>query len=309
MYTNTEIAGVKFESYVFNASGPNDETLPQLELIAQSGSSAIMMKSCTLEPRIGNEEPRLVITDDYVLQAMGLPNLGYLEYIKIASQLKMKYDKPVIASVSGLSLEDNVIMIRAFQESKVDMIELNLSCPNIKGKSQTGYDFEQSDKLLNAVYKLGDKPLGLKLPPYFDPVHQMQMAELIKKYNISFITCINSVGNTLVIDPETESTVIKPKGGFGGLSDIYIKQIGVANVRAFNKLLGNDFPIIGVGGIRNGSDAFEYLLAGACAVQIGSTFLREHESSFGRIDNELADILMQKGCTSIRDKLGKLIEI
>lgn len=210
MTTKTEIAGVELDSYICNASGPLDSTLKELETIANSASSAIVMKSCTIQPREGNEKPRYVRLPYGSIQSMGLPNLGYRKYVKFASQLK-KYNKPVIASVSGLSIKDYQTMIGAFQKSDVDLIEVNLSCPNLEGKPQVAYDFEQTEKVLSAISKLGDKPLGLKLPPYYDFVHHKQMTEIISKYRISFITCINSVGNTLIIDPETESPVIKPK--------------------------------------------------------------------------------------------------
>src|SRR3989344_8435370 len=104
MTTKTKIAGIKFDSYICNASGPLDSTLEELESIANSKSSAIMMKSCTIESRKGNQEPRYVRLPLGSIQSMGLPNLGYQEYVKFASQLK-KYNKPVIASVAGLSVE------------------------------------------------------------------------------------------------------------------------------------------------------------------------------------------------------------
>ncbi len=230
--TKTKIAGIELGHYVFNASGPNDSTLEELEIIANSASSAIMMKSCTIEPRLGNEEPRCVRLPLGLIQCMGLPNLGYQEYVKFASALK-KYNKPVIASVAGLHVEDYEKMVKAFQNSDVTSIEVNLSCPNIEGKSQIAYDFEQMEEVLRKIMGLGNKPIGLKLPPYYDITHHQKAAELIKKYDIKFITCINSVGNALVIDPEKETPVIKPKRGLGGLSGEYIKPIALANVGIF----------------------------------------------------------------------------
>lgn len=89
---------------------------------------------------------------------------------------------------------------------------MNLSCPNVVGKPQIAYDFETTDKLLQQIFALGiTKPIGFKLPPYFDPVHTEMMANILKKYPVDFITCINSVGNTLMIDPETEQPLIAPK--------------------------------------------------------------------------------------------------
>ena len=303
--TKTKIADVELDSYICNASGPLDSTLEELESIGNSKSSAIMMKSCTVEPREGNQEPRYMRIPLGSIQSMGLPNLGYEEYIKFAPQLK-KYKKPIIASVAGLSIKDYRKMVAAFQNSDVDLIEVNLSCPNLEGKPQVAYDFEQTEKVLREISNLGEKPIGLKLPPFYDFVHHKQMAELIEQYKISFITCINSVGNTLVIDPETETPVIKPKKGFGGLCGDYIKPIALANVRIFYELLGNKISIFGVGGIKTGTDAFEFLLAGADAVQIATIFEKEGPNCFARINYELEEILRRKGYNSIKDVKGKL---
>jgi len=303
--TSTQVAGVKFDSYICNASGPLDASFEELQSLGESKSSAIMMKSCTIEPREGNPEPRYVRLPHGAIQSMGLPNLGYKKYLEFVKELK-KYSKPIIASVSGLSLDDYVVMVKEFQKSNVDLIEVNLSCPNIEGKPQVAYDFEQSEKILSAIKGLGKIPLGLKLPPYNDFSFQKQMAELILKYDIKFITCINSIGNTLVIDPEKESTIIKPKKGFGGLSGEYIKPVALANVRAFYELLNGKVSIFGVGGINTGSDAFEFLLAGADAVQVGTVFEKEGSGCFERINMELEEILLKKGYDSIESVKGNL---
>ncbi len=304
--TKTSIAGVTLSSYVFNAAGPKDVTLDELRVLLNSGSSAVVMKSCTIEPRQGNEEPRYVDVPLGSINSMGLPNLGYAEYVKIATQLKKETTKPIIASLAGMKPDDLPVLVDAFMKSDVDLIELNLSCPNLKGKPQIAYDFEATDRILETVTKNLTKPLGIKLPPYFDPVHWEQAAAIFKKYPISFLVCINSVGNTLIIDPETEQPLIKPKGGFGGLGGDYVKPVALANVRAFSQLLGDQMSIIGVGGIRTGTDAFEFLLCGADAVQIGTQFMKEGPECFARIDRELSEILTQKGYKDIASAKGKL---
>ncbi len=305
MDLKTKIGNISFDSYVCNASGPRDISLKELKIIGESDSSAVVMKSCTIEPRGGNEEPRYAKLQLGAIQSMGLPNLGYKEYLKISSNLK-RYNKPIIASIAGLCEEDFPKMIGAFQKSDVDLIEVNLSCPNLEGKPQIAYDFEESDNILEKISNLGNKPVGLKLPAYYDMVHQEQLAELIKKYDIKFITCINSIGNSLVIDSETERPVIKPKRGFGGLCGEYIKPIALANVRIFYELLEGKVSIFGVGGIKSGRDAFEFLLAGADAVQVATTFETEGPDCFRRINLELEEIFKEKNYNSIQEVKGKL---
>lgn len=304
---STKIAGVSLDTCIFNTSGPNDETLPLLQIIGKSASSAITMKSCTLEPREGNPEPRYAnLPNKSSINSMGLPNLGYKEYVKFVPILKKQFKKPVVASICGMTLEDDVIMFKAFNKVDVDLIEFNPGSPNTIGKPIVGYDVGEMDRLLVTVTKICKKPLGVKLPPYFDLVHFEEIAKVLKKYPVKFITCINSIGNGLVIDPKTERPVIKPKGGFGGIGGRVIKYTTLANVRKFYELLGDKIQIIAVGGVTSGVDAFECILAGASAVQLGTAYMQEGPKVFARIQKELADYMSKKGYKTIEDFRGKL---
>ena len=112
-----------------------------------------------------------------------------------------------------------------------------------------------------------------------------------------------------MIDPGRETVVIKPKGGFGGLGGTVIKPVALANVRAFWKAFDGRLPIIGVGGIVTGTDAFEHLLAGASAVQVGTALVEEGTTIFGRIAGELRALLMKKGYASVSSVVGRLKEL
>lgn len=303
---STEIAGVRLNTCIFNTSGPADVTLKELEVIGKSKSSAITMKSCTLKPRLGNPKPRYADLEYGSINSMGLPNLGYKAYIKFSKILKKRYQKPVIASISGLTLKDNKIIFKAFNESEADIIEFNPGSPNTIGKSIVGYDFEDLDRLLEVVSKICQKPWGVKLPPYFDLVHFEQVAKIIKKYPAKFVTCVNSIGNGLAIDPYRERSLIKPKGGLGGIGGRYIKYTALANVRMFYKLFGDKIQVVGVGGVYSGIDAFEFILAGASAVQIGTAFLQKGPGIFESITKELGQFMAKKGYSKIVDFRGKL---
>ncbi len=301
-----KISNVNLDTCVFNAAGPHDVTFEELEVIAKSASSAITMKSCTIEPRFGNPEPRYADLPEGSINSMGLPNLGYKEYLRFTEILKARFNKPVIASICGLTPEDNVTIFQAFNRSSVDLIEFNPGSPNTIGKPIMGYDTEFLDKSLRAITKICQKPIGIKLPPYFDFVHFEQVAGVLKKYDISYISCINSVGNALVIDPNTECTLIKPKGGFGGLGGKYIKYTALANVRKFYELLGDRTKIIGCGGVYTGTDAFEYILAGASGVQVGTAFIQNGPIIFSRIQRLLKEIMERKGYKNLDDFRGRL---
>jgi len=303
---STIIAGVNLETCVFNTSGPADVTLKELEIIARSKSSAITMKSCTLEPRVGNPKPRYADLEFGSINSMGLPNLGYKAYIKFSKILKKSHKKPVIASISGMTLAHNITIFKAFNDSPVDIIEFNPGSPNTIGKPIVGYDAEEMDRLLDAVSKVCKKPFGVKLPSYFDLVHFEKTAQIIKKYPVKFVTCINSIGNGLAIDPYKEKPLIKPKGGLGGIGGKYIKFTALANVRRFYELFNDKIQIIGVGGVYTGIDAFEFILAGASAVQIGTAFLQKGPGIFGTVQKELKDFMTRKSYRKIEDFRGKL---
>jgi dihydroorotate dehydrogenase (fumarate) len=291
-----------------NAAGALCVTRQELEALGRSGSGAVVTKSMTLEPRSGNPEPRYYSFPGGSINSMGLPNLGYRAYAAMIPDLK-RYGKPVIASVAGLHEADFVEIATVINQSRPDLIEVNLSCPNIPGEPQIGYDADASERLLKQVRKVVTVPMGVKLPPYFDPAHYQKMAAVIRHSGADFLSLINSVGNGLVVDPEKESAVIKPKGGFGGLGGPLIKPVALANVRGFWKLFEGRLPIIGTGGVVSGTDVFEHLLCGASAVQIGTILVEEGLEVFNRLEKELARILLQKGYASPAACRGTLKEL
>lgn len=314
MKTEINVWNVKFDNIVFNCSWPACTSLEELEILWKSDSSWIMMKSCSIEPREWNPEPRYSEVPLWSINSMWLPNLWYKKYIEFSKILKEKYNKPIIASVVWFDLQseesDFKKIVREMQDdSDIDLIEVNLSCPNVVWKPQIWYDFEASEKLIKQVVDLWNKPIWLKLPPYFEPTHQQEMANIIKRYNITFITCINSVGNTLIIDPETERPLIKPKWWFWGLGWDYIKPVALANVRWFYKLLWDEVKIIWVWGISNWVDVFEFLLAGASLIQIWTVFAKEGESCFSRISSEFVSYAESKWYKNIWEIIWNLKEL
>ncbi len=291
-----------------NASGALCVTREELEALGRSRAGAIVTKSMTLEARRGNPEPRYYSFPSGSINSMGLPNLGYRAYAELIPELR-KFGKPIVASVAGFSASDFVQIAKIINDSRPDLIEINLSCPNIPGEPQIGYDAEVSERLLSEVRTVVSVPIGVKLPPYFDPAHQEKMAKVLERVGVQFLSLINSVGNGLVVDPDRESAVIKPKGGFGGLGGTLIKPVALANVRAFWRLLNGRLPIIGTGGIVTGTDVFEHLLCGASAVQVGTTLVEEGLGVFDRLERELVAVLEKKGYASPAACRGKLREL
>jgi dihydroorotate dehydrogenase (fumarate) len=308
MDLSTTIAGVTFPSCFMNAAGALCVTREELEALGTSGAGAIVTKSMTVEARRGNPDPRYYGFPGGSINSMGLPNLGYRAYAELIPHLK-RFRKPVIASVAGLVEDDFPMIAAAINAAKPDLIEVNLSCPNIPGKPQIGYDPEASERVLKKVRPRITVPMGVKLPPYFDPAHHEVMGKVLGRCGVDFLNLINSVGNGLVVDPERETVVIKPKGGFGGLGGRLIKPVALANVRAFYKFFEGKIPIIGTGGVVEGVDAFEHFLCGASAVQIGTVLVEEGLDVFGRLEAELADVLQKKGYRSVKECCGRLKEL
>jgi len=330
----TTVASIPFENCIYNASGPRTGTASALNKIATSASGAVLTKSATLISQNGNPPPRnWHDTSTKVgqnqdsgsrasLNSDGLPNSGIQYYIKDSTISGAMGDtgKPYMVSISGKSLEDNLTMLTdIFQLTKqsrskhIAAVEINLACPNVIGKPIIAYDFAQMDSVLAAISKLYEKhdeilPLGVKLPPFFDLPHFESAASILNKYEhcIKYVASINTIGNALAIDSHSEMPVIASKGGFSGLSGPAIKYTALANVRKMRQLLNPKIDIVGVGGVQTGQDAFDMILCGANAVQVGTCHWIEGPKCFQRISDELRIIMTKKGYSSIQDFQGKL---
>lgn len=310
MSLETTFANHIFANPLMNASGVHCMTTQELDELAHSEAGAFITKSCTINERKGNPEPRYFDVPLGSINSMGLPNLGfsyYLGYALAYEKVQENQNQPLFFSIAGMSVQENLEMLEKIEKSGFNGItELNLSCPNVPGKPQLAYDFEATYETLKEVFSIFSKPLGIKLPPYFDFAHFDQMADILNQFPLTYVNAINSVGNGLYIDTEQEAVVIKPKEGFGGIGGEYIKPTALANVRAFYTRLKPEIQIIGTGGIRTGQDAFEHLLCGASMLQIGTELHKEGPEIFSRIIKELTQIMSEKGYTSIDEFKGKL---
>lgn len=304
--TATKIGDFSFKNCLMNAAGVYCMTREELAQVEQSSAGSFVTKTGTLEARPGNPEPRYIDVTLGSINSMGLPNNGFQYYLDYVTELQdLPNSKPHFLSLVGLSPEETHIILKKVQESNYNgLVELNLSCPNVPGKPQIAYDFEDTEAILTEIFTYFTKPLGIKLPPYFDIVHFDQAAAIFNKFPLTFINSINSIGNGLIIEDET--VLIKPKQGFGGIGGDYIKPTALANVHAFYQRLNPSIKIIGTGGVKTGRDAFEHILCGASMVQIGTALQQEGVGIFDRVTKELQDIMIEKGYKTIEDFRGKL---
>lgn len=260
------------------------------------------------------------------LNSEGLPNSGidyYIDPKTISETMGESPSKPYMVSISGKNISDNLQMLKKISSTiesgsvNIAAVELNLACPNIVGKPTIGYDFEQMEDVMKQVASLpcfsGSKPLfplGVKMPPYFDRPHFEMAAAILNKYKhiVSYAASINTIGNALAIDYHAEMPVIRAKGGFAGLSGPAVKYTALANVKQMRELLDNSIDVVGVGGVQTGRDAFEMILSGATAVQVGTCHWTEGPGCFDRICGELKAIMNDKGYDKVEDFRGKLKE-
>ncbi|WHA08128.1 dihydroorotate oxidase [Enterococcus montenegrensis] len=303
----TNFLDFDFENPFMNASGVHCMTIKELDELSTSAAGAYIMKSATPKKRAGNSEPRYYDVPLGSINSMGLPNLGFEYYLEYALKQQENTKRPLFFSVAGMSVAENIAMLKEIEASDfAGVTELNLSCPNVPGKPQVAYDFELTEETLNQVFTFFTKPLGVKLPPYFDMAHFDQMAEILNKYPLAYVNSINSIGNGLYIDTTSDQVVIKPKEGFGGIGGQYVKPTALANVRAFYTRLKPEIKIIGTGGILTGQDAYEHLLCGATMLQVGTQLQKEGPAIFERLTKELASIMTLKGYQTIDEFRGKL---
>ncbi|WP_455019336.1 dihydroorotate oxidase [Neisseria sicca] len=302
----TQIAGFSFDNCLMNAAGVACMTVEELEEVRQSAAGSFVTKTATLEARAGNPEPRYRDVPLGSINSMGLPNQGidyYLDYL--LNLQESQPERTFFLSLVGMSPDETHTLLKKVQNSGFKGItELNLSCPNVPGKPQIAYDFETTERILGEAFSYFDKPLGIKLPPYFDIVHFDQAAEVFNRHPLKFVNCVNSIGNGMYI--EDESVVIRPKNGFGGIGGEYIKPTALANVHAFYQRLNPSIQIIGTGGVYTGRDAFEHILCGASMVQIGTALHQHGVEVFERVSLGLKAIMVQKGYETLEDFKGKL---
>eukprot|EP00915_Cephaloidophora_sp_WS-2016_P001263 GHVH01001799.1.p1 GENE.GHVH01001799.1~~GHVH01001799.1.p1 ORF type:complete len:299 (+),score=38.21 GHVH01001799.1:355-1251(+) len=295
----------------------------------QHAAGCIVTKSSTIHKKSGNgfflassRSPPLN------LQGKGSPNLGVENYLDLAELRKREGRmKQFILSIQGSAVGDFLYQIKRviarnnrFGTIKpVDAIELNMAVQFRGETHKLGYSLDALEAFLgkvSLVEGISDLPIGLKLPPYFEKSMIESVAKIILKINrkvttcIDYVACVYSLGNCLNIDVNREEAVLPVNNGFGGLCGPCIKPVGLGNVKRFREYLGSEIGIMGVGGVRNGADVYEYLLAGADAVQIGSTLqLCGPESITTIIATELDVIMKKKGVADprlVRDRLRVL---
>jgi dihydroorotate dehydrogenase (NAD+) catalytic subunit len=258
------IAGVRFANPVIAASGTFGYGREYRGLVDVPRLGGICTKGLTLHPRPGNEGIRLWETPSGLLNSIGLENPGIPDFIEKELPALRALGPVVIANLSGSTIEEYIEGARLLSASSVDMLELNISCPNVKaGGMAFGLDSEAAASVTGAVRRVLDKPLVVKLSPNAPCLADIARACVDAGANA--LSLVNTF-KAMAIDIEKQKPVFDNVSA--GLSGPAIKPIALRMLWELRELV--NVPLIGMGGIARPEDALEYLMAGAAAVQVGS---------------------------------------
>jgi len=281
-----ELRGVELAHRVLNASGTFDAIAARRvygdALLEDFPFSAFVSKTITLEPRVGNEPPRIWETPAGMINSIGLPNKGLDGFIAADLPHLAELPVPLVVSVMATGHEDFARMVSALDErEEVAAFELNVSCPNVHSGLIVGEQPEETMALLEALRPLTRKPLIVKLTP--NVANPADVAVAAEEGGADAVSLINTL-KASAIDPATGMPGIA--AGHGGLSGPAVRPIAVAQVRAVAAAVG--VPIVGMGGISSGADAAEMLSAGATLVAVGTESFRDPRAG-NRIAAELSE--------------------
>lgn len=293
------IAGVTFKNPVITASGTFGFGQEYARLYDISKLGGISCKGTTLEPRMGNPSPRIAETPLGILNSVGLQNPGVEGFLKNDLPLLKNTDTVVIANIAGSQIEDYVETVRHLQGTSVDMIEMNISCPNVKeGGVSFGTSPESVERITKQVKAVAEQPLIVKLTPNVTDI--AEIAAAAEAGGADAISLINTLTG-MKIDIETRRPLLK--NNTGGMSGAAVFPVALRMVwQAANRV---QIPVIGLGGIAKWQDAVEMLLAGATAVQIGTANFTDAYTPLKVIEG-LNAYLDAHGEKSVMDIVGKV---
>lgn len=264
MNTKVTIAGVEFKNPVMTASGTFGSGMEYGEFVDLNRLGAVVTKGVANVPWPGNPTPRVAETYGGMLNAIGLQNPGIDVFIERDIPFLKQYDTKIIVNVCGKSVEDYCEVVEKLGDQPVDMLEINVSCPNVKeGAIAFGQKADALYNITKEIKKYAKQPVIMKLSPNVTDI--TEMAKAAEAAGADALSLINTITG-MKIDVHRRKFAIANKTG--GLSGPAIKPVAVRMVYQVANAV--QIPIIGMGGIANAEDALEFILAGATAVSIGA---------------------------------------
>lgn len=294
------IGNLALKNPVMTASGTFGYGEEYAEFVDLSRLGGILVKGTTLEPRQGNDYPRMAETPSGMLNAVGLQNKGVYHFVSEIYPRIKAYDTNIIVNVSGSTIEDYIACTEALVGlDKIPAIELNVSCPNVKeGGMAFGTSCVSAAQVVREVRKVYDKTMIVKLSP-----NVTDIAEIALAVEAEGADCVSLVNTFLGMSIDAEKRKPRLSTITGGLSGPCIKPIALRMVwQVYNAV---KIPVIGMGGISNWEDAIEFILAGSSAIQIGTYNFINPMVSVEVLDG-IVEYMDRHNIDLIGDLVGKL---
>lgn len=297
MNTKVNIAGVEFKNPVMVASGTFGSGAEYDEFVDLNRLGAVVTKGVANVPWEGNPTPRIAETYGGMLNAVGLQNPGYDLFAKRDIPYLKKYDTNIIVNVCGRTTEDYIDVVEKLGHEDADMLEINISCPNVKhGGIAFGQDPKAVEAITKEVKKVAKQPVIMKLSPNVTDI--TEMAKAAEAGGADALSLINTLTG-MQIDVERQKFVLANKTG--GLSGPAIKPVAVRMVYQVANAV--KVPIIGMGGIANAKDAMEFILAGATAVSVGTANFNNPHTTIDVIEG-IEDYMKRHNVEDINSLIG-----
>lgn len=295
---SVNIGNLHLKNPVLTASGTFGYGEEFMDFIDLNRLGGFIVKGTTILPREGNDYPRMAETPSGMLNAVGLQNKGVDYFIEHIYPRIKHLDTNIIVNVSGSSISDYVAVAEKIDTlNAIPAIELNISCPNVKqGGMAFGTSCQAAQDVVSAVRKVYHKTLIVKLSPNVTDI--ISIAQSVQDSGADAVSLINTLMG-MAIDAEKQKPILSTITG--GLSGPCVKPIALRMVWQVSKAIS--IPIIGLGGICSATDAIEFLLAGATAIQIGTANFIDPQITIKVVDG-INDYLERKNIQSVKDIIG-----
>ncbi len=294
-----DLAGLRLKNPVMTASGTcgyAEELAPYADL---SGLGAVVVKTITLLPRVGNPAPRIAETPSGMLNSIGLQNVGIEAFLREKLPILRRLKVPILVNIAGKSVEEYAELAKRLEGVPgVSALELNISCPNVAGGLDYGTDPRLTREVVRAVKQVTSVPVIPKLSPNVTDI--TVIARAAADGGADALSLINTLLG-VAIDPHSRRPKIHTVTG--GLSGPAIKPIALRMVWQVAQAV--PLPLIGIGGIQTGEDAVEFLLAGATAVQVGTATFVDPRAPL-KVRDGIAAYCARHGVRDVRDLVGAL---
>ena len=299
MNTEVNLAGIKMKNPVTVASGTFGYGREYNEFFDLNKLGGIITKGTSLKPRSGNKAPRICETASGMLNSIGLQNPGVEYFAQNDLPWLRKFDTAIIVNACGSSIDEYVELCKILNTLDIDGVELNLSCPNVKaGCLAFGTTYDGVKEVTSAVRKVLDKPLIVKLTPNVTDI--TSTAKAVEDAGADAVSLINTLLG-MKIDIDKRRPILA--NNTGGLSGPAIKPVAVRMVYQVAKAV--NIPVLGMGGIINGDDAVEFMLAGATAISIGAGNFIDPYTSVNTVSG-IEEYMKKHNIEKIEDIIGKV---